>query len=94
VTTSTTATSGKYKSSEIIESDEDEDEDEDGEGEGEEEVDFATMLGAEMADGEDIGVEAPVYDDVDDDDEEEEEEDDDDALGGAKLVVDAHTEWI
>jgi hypothetical protein len=91
VTTSTTATSGKYKSSEIIESDEDVDED--GEGEGEEEVDFATMLGAEMADAEDIGVEAAVYME-DDDDEEEEEEDDDDALGGAKLVVDAHTEWI
>jgi hypothetical protein len=91
VTTSTTATSGKYKSSEIIESDEDEDED--GEGEGEEEVDFATMLGAEMADDEDVGVEAAVYME-DDDDEEEEEEDDDDALGGAKLVVDAHTEWI
>jgi hypothetical protein len=58
-----------------------------GEGEGEEEDDFATMLGAEMAQP-DVGAED------DDEDEDEEEEESDDDLGGAKLVADAHTEWI
>jgi hypothetical protein len=77
---------GKYKSSEIIESDEDEEME--GEGEGDEEDDFATMLGAEMAQP-DVGA---GDDDEEDDDEEEEESDDE--LGGAKLVADAHTEWI
>lgn len=61
-----------------------------GEGEGDEEDDFATMLGAEMAQP-DVGA---GDDDDEDEDEDEEEEESDDELGGAKLVADAHTEWI